>query len=340
MVFLLVSCREEKTVKKIDPITVEILSIGAEHKKANKAESFPGIIKPLKSTNLSFQVSGDIIKLAVNLGDFVKRGQVIASIDSSIYKEQYEASKAQVNLAKENYTRIYDVYKKGSIAEIRMIEAKSNFEQAQSAANAAYKNLGHTVIKAPFSGYVGDKLMEAGDVVSSGKAVVELIDISKVQAIISLSDQEVNNYKIGDKASVFIPVLEKEFLGVLTEIAVQSGKQNPVYSAKITIDNPEIVLKPGMTCLNYIERTSISEKIIESNFIKLPVDVVSITDEGENFVYIIDEQNNTAVRRMVEIGKIYDDGLAIKKGLNNGDKVIISGYHKLTSNTPVNIITN
>jgi RND family efflux transporter MFP subunit len=336
----IISCGEEETTKKVDPIDVKIVTVGGDQKANNSAENFPGIIKPLKSTTLSFQVSGDIIKLNVNLGDFVKKGEVIASIDPSIYREQYLANKAKENLAKENYTRINNVYQKGSIAEIRMIEAKSNYEQAQSAANAAYKNLKHTTITAPFSGYVGNKLMEAGDVASPGMAIIELVDLSKVQSVISLSDGEINNYSTGNIANVYVPALKKEFAGTLTEIAVQPGKQNPVYTAKITVENPNLILKPGMTCSNFIEESdNVTAEKVNSDFIKLPVDVVSVSNDGENFVYIVDEQNNTALQKIVKVGKLYNDGIAIENGLRKGDKVITSGYHKLTNKTPVNILS-
>ncbi|ADV50496.1 efflux transporter, RND family, MFP subunit [Cellulophaga algicola DSM 14237] len=339
--FLMVSCGEEVSTKKINPVGVATITIGGENVGAGTTNSYPGIIKSSKTTNLSFQVAGAITSLRVDLGDYVKKGTIIASIDPSTYKEQYEASKAQANLAKENYTRINNVFEKGSIAEIRMIEARSSYKQAQAAANAAQQNLNKTTISAPFDGYVGKKLTESGAVASPGMPVIELIAILKVHAIVSLSDQEINTYKTGSSALVYIAALNKTFPGKLTEIAVQSGNQNPVYEAKITIDNTANLLKPGMTCTTTIEgATANSDSDSNTILIKLPVDVVSITDEGDNFVFIVDEQNNTAQRKIVEIGKLYNDGIAITKGLRKGDKVITSGYHKLTNNTPINILSN
>lgn len=335
----IVSCAEEQTSKSITPIAVNIVNITQDDGVNSSSEKFPGIIKPIKTSNISFQVAGDITKLPVSLGDYVKKGQLIAAIDPSMYNAQFEANKAQANLAKENFTRINSVFQKGSIAEIRMIEAKYNYEQAQSALNAASKNLNHTKLTAPFSGYISNKLMESGDVASPGIPIVELIDLSKVQAIISLSDKEVNNYKTGTKASIYVPTLDKTFSGILTEIAVQSESRTPVYTAKITVDNPDFVLKPGMTCTNVVENKSnnLNEATIQ-NF-KLPVDVVSITNEGQNFVYVVNTENQTAQRKIVEIGKLYNDGIEIKSGLAIGDKVITSGYHKLTNNTPIKILT-
>jgi len=336
---VIVSCGEEQTSKSINPIAVNIVNITQDNGVDGSSEKFPGIIKPIKTSNISFQVAGDITKLPVNLGDYVKKGQLIAAIDPSMYNAQFEANKAQANLAKENFTRINSVYQKGSIAEIRMLEAKSNYEQAQSALNAASKNLNHTKLTAPFSGYISNKLMESGDVASPGMPIVELVDLSKVQAIISLSDHEINNYKTGSKANIYVPTLNQTFSGILTEIAVQSESQTPVYTAKITVDNPDLILKPGMTCTNVIEDKINTVNDVTNQTFKLPVDVVSITNEGENFVYVVNTENQTAQRKIVEIGKLYNDGIEIKSGLAIGDKVITSGYHKLTNNTPIKILT-
>ncbi|KJD34860.1 multidrug transporter [Tamlana sedimentorum] len=335
---ILTSCKEEKTTNTINPIGVSIITI-TPGTNSNNTEKYPGIIKPIKTSNVSFQVAGDITKLNVNLGDYVKKGQLLATIDPSIYKAQFEANKAQANLAKENFTRINSVYQKGSIAEIRMIEAKSNYEQAQSALNASSKNLSHTSLVAPFSGYITKKEMETGDIASPGMPVLELVDLSKVQAIISLSDKEINLYKTGSEAKIYVPNLNKEFTGKLTEIAVQAETSTPVYTAKITINNPNSILKPGMTCTNVIQNLSKDIDNAVNQFIKLPVDVVSITNEGKNFVYVVNNENNSAERKLVEVGKLYNDGIEIKKGLKLGDKVITSGYHKLTNNTPIKILT-
>ena len=339
--FFLFACNDKETFREIKPIGVETLTIGNTNNTTYfTSENYPGTIQAKTNAQLSFQVSGDIKTIRVNNGEYVEKGRLIATIDPTTYVEQYEAQKAKADLAQENFTRINEVYKKGSIAEIRMIEARSNFKQAQSAANAAYQNVKKTKLRAPFSGYIGSKMMETGDVANPGMPVVELLTINQVQAIISLSDEEVNNYKVGDSATVTVSALDKAFTGQLTEVPIQSGSQNPVYKAKITIPNPDKILKPGMACqtsFNQSKQKNITENNLQS--IVLPVQVVSITDDGKNFVYIVDTEKNTAKRKFVEIGTLHNDGITIEKGLQKGDVIITSGYHKLTNNTPVKVLS-
>ena len=339
-VSILFSCKKEETTKSIDPIAVDVITVGAYSGSSAKASSrFSGVIKAKKTAQLSFQVSGNINNIAVSLGEYVQKGDLVASIDATSYREQYEAKRAQAELAKENYTRINEVYLKGSIAEIRMVEARSNYKQAQAAANAAYENVKKTQLKAPFSGYIGAKLMEVGDVASPGMPVLQLLDTDQMQAVISLSDQEVNNFKEGDSAVVKVEALNKQFSGVLTEVSVQTGKQTPVYEAKITLPNPDRILKAGMSCKAMFPDVKTEQPKKENSEIILPVNLVSITDKGEHFVYLVDQTSNTAKRQLIEVGNLYNEGIAITNGLKAGDQVISSGYHKLTNNTPITLRT-
>ena len=91
-----------------------------------------------------------------------------------------------------------------------------------------------------------------------------------------------------------------------------------------------------MTCsVSILEKLEAKEE--SSATIIVPVETVSVTDGNENFVYIVNNQNK-AKRRIVKTGKLTDEGIAITEGLKNGEQLITSGYHKLTENTPVNIV--
>ncbi len=335
----LMGCGEKEETREATPVNVKILEVGKNDGNSQQSRkiSYSGTIKASKTVKLSFQVSGTVKQIPVEMGGFVKKGDLVAAIDATTYQNQYEAKQAQANLAKENFERINEVYQKGSIAEIRMIEARSNYEQAQSSANAAYQNVKHTKLFAPIDGYVGDKMMEAGDVANPGQPVVELLDIHTVKAIVPVPDDEINTYKTGGKALVKIDVLQKEeFNGRISEISVQSNRENPIYTLKISIDNPQQKIKPGMSCKVFLPNNTKENSKISA--FAVPVESVSVTEEGRNFVYVVDTTENKAKKRFVETGKLYNNEIAITSGLDLGDKLIVSGYHKLTHNTSVKIV--
>jgi multidrug efflux pump subunit AcrA (membrane-fusion protein) len=105
----LASCQQPKQTKKAVPIKVTTKVI--KHPTQQQYETgYSGFITAGKTVNLSFQVGGRLKNITVDLGGYVKKGQLIAQIDETSYLKQYEVQKAQVELAKENYQRIKEVY--------------------------------------------------------------------------------------------------------------------------------------------------------------------------------------------------------------------------------------
>ncbi|MEH6659807.1 efflux RND transporter periplasmic adaptor subunit [Leeuwenhoekiella marinoflava] len=339
LIFLsLQSCKDTNSTRTVEPIPVEVISIG-ENANSGSAHSitYSGMIRAEKTVNLSFQVSGTLESIPIETGKLVEKGQLIAEIDNTTYREQYNSQHAQMELAKENFERINEVYKKGSIAEIRMLEARSNYKQAQAAAQALYQNIRHTKLFAPMDGYLGEKRMEAGDVANPGQPVVQIMHIATVKAILAIPDNEINQYQTGGKAVVRIDALVgEEFEGTIDEVSMVASQGSPTYTVQINIENPERKIRPGMSA------TIIFEDVIQNpeglQRIVVPTRTLSVDESGKNFVYLVNQKENTAFRQQVETGKLYDSGIEITSGLQAGDLLVISGYHKLTNDTPVDLI--
>lgn len=332
------SCGSEEKTATNKIIKVKVMNVGEGSENLSSTISYNGTIEADVSIMSSFQVSGNVLNVPVQIGDFVKKNQLIAQIDASVYSSQYEQQRAQERLAKENYERINNVYQKGSIAEIRMLEARSQYEQAQAAVKMTYENVRHTKLYAPMDGYISDKMMDAGDLAQPGQPVVEIVNINSVKAVLPISDGEINSITKGDSATVSIPALDdKTFIGMVDEVSIQSNQGSPVYTAYVKLNNTDKQIKPGMTCnVTFIEKSTQSE--ISESVIVIPSESIAVTEDGKKFVYIVNE--NKAERKYVETGALYDSGMVVKKGLAQGDKLIVSGYHKLTQSTPVDIVND
>ena len=329
---LVTGCQEKSSVKEQSKVAVKVTLL-RQGSDPLHAIGYSGTLDANTAVNLSFQVSGTILNIPVEMGDYVKKGQLIAQIDPTTYQNQYNAAKAQAELARENYQRILEVYKKGSIAEIKMLEAKYNYEQANSQAKAAYQNLEHTRIIAPFSGFVGSKNLSSGDLANPGQIVLQLLDITTVKASVTIPNDEINKYKKGDSAIITVDSFKIEkFEGFVDEVSVISNPGNPAYALKVNIPNPDRQLKPGMVCNVYLANASTAKPILI-----VPVQSIQIDEKGNHFAYIADD-SGTATRKEVTTGTLYKNGIEVSSGLQNGDKLIISGYHKLTDGTPISIV--
>ncbi|MGI4022903.1 MAG: efflux RND transporter periplasmic adaptor subunit [Janthinobacterium lividum] len=329
-----------KTQFKTTPDTIRVNTVQLSSSNQGTADriQYNGTIEANKTIDLSFQVAGTITTLPVQTGQFVHKGQLIAAVDETTYRNQYNAQLAQAKLAEENYNRILEVYKKGSIAEIKMLEARSNFEQATSAAKATYQNIVHTKLFAPQNGYIGDKRAEAGATAGPGMPVLQLLDIRSVQVMVALPENEINQHKSGDQAVVIVDALGNQTMtGRISEIGVLAEQNSASYNVKVNLNNPDKQLKPGMLCkvtFKANNRVSSSDTSMKQQII-VPAQAVQVDEQGKSFVYILNEDGKKALIKEVQTGAIYNSGIAVKGGLSGTERLITSGYQKLTNNTPV-----
>lgn len=332
---LLQGCRNGQAADpKPGPISVKAIQLSADKAGNSGQYLYNGTLAAQTTVELSFQVQGTIIELPFKTGDHVEKGQLVAAIDPATYQSQYNAQLAQAKLAEENYNRINAVFQKGSIAEIRMLEARSNYEQSSAAAKAAYQNVVHTRIYAPVSGYVGEKKAEAGAIASPGQAVIQLLDTRALDVLVAVSEKEINWYKVGTDAVVTLDAFPgKELKGRVHEVAVSALSGNASYTVKIRLNNSEEVLKPGMLCkVKFLPKERVYPDVAK---ILVPVESVRVDEKGDNYVYIVTDHK--AKRKKVTTGALFGDKIAITAGLDGSEWLVTSGYQKISDETPVSI---
>lgn len=328
---------EEKTKSGPDTLAVEVSDLSKVNSETAQQTVYDGTLQADKVIDLSFQVSGTIVSFPVKAGDYVNKGQLIAQVDETTYRNQYNAQLAQAKLAEENYRRIEEVYRKGSIAEIKMLEAKSNYEQATSATKATYQNIAHTRLYAPESGYIGQKMLEAGGLASPGQPVAQLLDTRSVQVLVAVPENEVNRFPAGTPATIKIDAIgNRLFEGVVSEVGVLAVNTSANYNVKVKISNPDRMLKPGMLSKVNFNTTKTSAVKTDSAGVVVPVQAVQVDEKGNQFVYLV-ASGNKAERRQVKTGQLYSNGIAITEGLKGNEQLITSGYQKLADQTPVTI---
>jgi membrane fusion protein (multidrug efflux system) len=332
-----------KTPVKSSPDTVAVSVINLDQAQPGHSHGdqlqYNGTVQAEKTVDLSFQVSGTITSLPVQTGQYVHRGELIGTVDETVYRNQYNAQLAQAKLAEENYNRVLDVFKKGSIAEIKMLEARSNYEQATSAAKATYQNIAHTKLFAPRDGYIGDKKIDAGAVASPGTPVIQLLDTRSVNVLVAVPESEINNYKAGNKAMVTIDALGKEPMeGRVSEIGVLALQNSASYNVKVNLINTNKELRPGMLCkVSFLSSGKLASDTSHQQQSIIPAQAVQVDEHGNNYIYVLDTSGKKAIRKQVETGALFNSGIAITSGLSGNEKLITSGYQKLGNDVPVSI---
>jgi len=312
------------------PVSVEVIEVSKPDSR--QLITYSGTIEESETVPLSFQTPGNITKVMIKEGDFVKRGQALAVINSENYRSSYDMALASLKQAEDAYKRLQPMYKNGNLPEIKMIEVETSLQQAKSAVAIAKKNIDDCTLKSPIDGYVGKKNIDPGMGVMPGIAAINIVKIEKVYARIPVPENEIASIKKGERANVKIGALNGlEVSGIVEEIGVMADPLAHSYKIKIAIINKDKKLKPGMIC-NVVLPNS-----IKSDELVVPNKSVLMDNKGSNFVYVINA-NNKAEKRMVQVGGLLNSGIIINSGLASSEKVVISGQNKIVENSLVNII--
>lgn len=334
MVVLAVSCGTNEPGNDGSQNTVAVKVLEVRHSTVNSKKSYVGIIEESKSVPLSFLVAGTVENVYVEEGEHVSKGRQLAVLNNTAFKNALEAAVAKEKQAKDAFNRLNDVYKNGSLPEIKMVEIETSLAEAQSMAAIAEKNVKDCRLVAPENGVIGRRSVEPGMNVIPGNPAFTLVNIEKVNARIPVPENEIAGLKHGDKALITVAALNNEsFKGTIGQKGLLANPLSHTYEIKIGIDNTSGSLMPGMICNVDIMSPD------SADVFSVPPRIIQIAGDKHKFVYIADRNAGTVVNRTVETGNLTDGGnIIITKGLNEGDLVIVDGYQKIDNTSKIKII--
>ena len=343
LLFIFTACKKDTEEEIVRPVKIQEIN---SSQNENFNIDFPAQISPTQKTILAFKYAGKIKSINFESGDFVKKGQVIATIDDSDYKvnleafsKKYEAANAVVQNAEAQFSRAEKLYKGGAMpkkdydnALMQKNVAISTLKEASAGLENARNILNDTKIIAPYDGYIDKKIVEVGAVVPEGGPVVSYIsnDITDISVNASLKDIEyiknASDINFKDNST------EKIYPLKIKTIAQNPDSINLTYPVTFTFSN---LSKDEKFLSGQTGTVTISVKNTENSEILIPLNAL-FEDNGSN-VYLF--KNGIAVKTTVEIGKLRETNkISIVKGLKIGDKVIVAGVSKLVDGDKVKLL--
>lgn len=323
---LLSSCKQKDKDETPVPIRVEILSV--TESPVNGGRSYSGVIEESSGTTLSFKAPGTISQLNVAEGQRVNKGQLIASLDGSSLRSNYEIAKSTLATAQDTYNRMKVLHDAKALPEMKWVEVSNSLSAAKSACQIAQNALNDTHIYAPFSGVISQKYADAGSTVAPAVPVVKLVEISPVKASIAVAENEIGDFEKGTVAEISVEALNSEtFEGTLIEKGVAADPLSRTYNVKFLCNNPNGKLLPGMLC------TVVRKGAEGSKGIVVPMGCVLLDDQNNSFVWLA--KNGKAEKRVISLGAYTPDGVIVESGLAPGEEVIVSGQQKVSNGMSV-----
>jgi RND family efflux transporter MFP subunit len=299
----------------------------------DKSPYYIGTVEESVSVPLSFLITGMVEGVYASEGQKVQKGRRLASVNAQSYQQAYEMALSKETQAEDAYRRLSQLYQKGSLPEIKFIEIETGLAQTRAATQIARKNLSDCELFSPTDGIIGNRALEPGENVVPLKTVMTLINIEKVFVKVSVPESEIGRIRKGQLATIQVPALNNlVFQGRITEKGVVANAISHTYEVKITVENHDEKLMPGMVC-----RVSLTEPDPASN-VTVPLFAVQVDETGQKYVYLAYPSSEKVIKRQVQTGSVRTGRVIITQGLLAGDSIVTEGFQQLDEKSKIQIV--
>ncbi|PVH24465.1 efflux RND transporter periplasmic adaptor subunit [Sphingobacterium corticibacter] len=363
-IFLLDSCshsesKEKEKGEKALALPVHVV----KRSDAVTVKTYLGTIEGKVNVEVRPQVEGLLQEIYVDEGAYVQKGQKLFKVDQSAYQESLnnmlataEVAKAQLKNAQLEIDRLKPLVSNDVISDVRLSAAQSDYEvaqatlqQAQAAVRSAEINKDFTLITAPVSGYIGRIPKRIGNLVTKGdkEPLTFLSDIQEVYVYFAMNESDFlyfskaqakkdsiagreynrNNKLTFPKVTLVLADGEEyPIKGVVDAVNGQVDRSTGAISLRATFANQDNILRSG---------SSGTLKIAEVKEAVLQIPQLATNElQDRTFVYVANSSNQVQRRNVVVSGKSKDNYI-ISEGIEEGDRVVLSGFDKLTDGSTI-----
>ncbi len=339
----LVSCQkqEETAAEKPRPV----LSVVAEL-MPEATLTLPGTVNARIETEFGFRVLGQIVARNVQVGDIVKKGDVLAAIDPlalelAVRSSQSDVSNAQAQLANAvtNEQRQQTLFERQSAAKSTFetaqqerVTAEANLNKAKANLDKAEEQLGYSQLRAEFDGVVTTTSAEVGQVVSAGQSVVTVARPEERDAVIDVPEAGGALLKQGSEFNVSLQLdPDIRAKGLVREVAPEADDATRTRRTKLTLIDPPEALRLGAVITASAATTS-------HPVIRLPASAIK-KDGSKTSVWVVDDKAGKVSSRDVTIdeGSTIGGLVVIANGVNSGDRIAVAGVNQLKDGQAVRI---
>lgn len=296
-----------------------------------------GIVEPNPDKVIHFSnlVDGIIVGTNFSLGDYVKKGQTLAKVKStelSEWKSKQKSLASQLTVAKQEFDAVQSMYEDGIASKKQLNQAASEVVALESELNEVSSNLelynaspesGVFLIKAPNSGYVTEKNITAGMHVSAyNESLFTISELNEVWVQINIYASHLQHISEGMEVNIrSLSYPDLVFTGKIDALSHVLDSESRVIKARVTIENKDLMLKPGM----FVD--VVAKQETDQEVLTIPTAAL-IFDHNQNYVVIYEDECNITTRKVNYIGQIngtcyIEDDLSTQENVVTKDHLLI-----------------
>lgn len=323
-----VSCgnNNSKTAEQPQAAEVRLPNVtimAASYKDVPQSDVYTANVEAYAKNNIAPQSPSRIQKIYVEVGDFVRAGQIVAKMDE-VSLNQSKLSMANDSL---EYSRIKKLYEQGGVSksDFDAMELKYNVTRSQ------YQNLlENTILRSPVSGVITARNYDQGDMYG-GSPIYVVEQITPVKLYVGISEMDYTRVKKNDTVTLTADALPgKTFTGRIARIYPTIDAATHTFTAEVNVANSDRLLRPGMYA-------RVTVNFGSNHSIVVPDDcVVKQQGSGVRSVFVL-QADNTVKEVVVTLGRHFGTEYEILSGIAEGDKVVVKGQASLKNGSKVNV---
>ena len=323
-----VSCgnNNSKTAEQPQAAEVRLPNVtimAASYKDVPQSDVYTANVEAYAKNNIAPQSPSRIQKIYVEIGDFVRAGQIVAKMDE-VSLNQSKLSMANDSL---EYSRIKKLYEQGGVSksDFDAMELKYNVTRSQ------YQNiLENTILRSPVSGVITARNYDQGDMYG-GSPIYVVEQITPVKLYVGISEMDYTRVKKNDTVTLTADALPgKTFTGRIARIYPTIDAATHTFTAEVNVANSDRLLRPGMYA-------RVTVNFGSNHSIVVPDDcVVKQQGSGVRSVFVL-QADNTVKEIVVTLGRHFGTEYEILSGISEGDNVVVKGQTSLKNGSKVNV---
>ena len=302
--------------------TVSVQQVSA--REVPQTATYTSTVQAYVKNNIAPQMAGRIVKVNVEVGDKVKKGQVLAEID----KVQLQQAQLQLHNAEVELARLKALYEVGGLSKSDLDAIELQYNVAKTQVDNLIEN---TTLLSPIDGVITARNYDAGDMYSMAAPIFTVEQIKPVKLLVGISESDYSKVKKGDKVTVKADAFpDLTFAGRIDRIYPTIDPMTRTFTVEVVVPNNYSTLRPGMFARVEVNFGTNRKVVIPD------VAVVKQQGSGERFVYVLNEDGTVSYQK-VALGRRMGAEFEVLSGLADSSVVVTGGQIRLKDGVKVSV---
>lgn len=287
-----------------------------------------GTAKSNEAVDITAKATNRVVGVHFREGEFVKQGAILIEFDGAEARANLASAEASLRDTQSQYQRSRELFQSKALSESDLIQLEAKMLTSKAQVEVAQARVNDTVIRAPFNGRVGLRVVSVGSLVTPGQVISTLDDTSVIKLDFTVPESYLATVKEGQQVEArSVAYLNEVFRGRVSSVATRVDPVSRSAVVRALIDNREQKLKPGMFMTVHLTRS-------QGNVLMIPEQAL-VPQSSQQFVYVVN--GDTVHKVAVTIGRRKPGLVEVQQGLAAGDVIVVEGGEKLNDGAKVKV---